>query len=112
MRGRHILAGGRVSEPQQQPIDRTAFAFFAQDLLRPEWRDPTPVPRGTYWPAYRPLSQAVKHGVYVQPLTTELEHALTERLSPDEEARFHEAILEELIAVDRAVNEAANDGAQ
>lgn len=111
MRGRHILAGGRVSEPQQA-IDRTAFAFFARESLRPDWRDPTPIPRDAYWPKYMPLAQALKQAVFISPLTMELEHALTERLSPDEEARFHEAILEELIAADRAVNEAANDGAE
>jgi len=94
-------------------IDRAAFAFFAQGLLRPDLLDPTPIPRGAYWPAYLPLHQAVRHATYIQPLTTQLESALAERLSPDEEARFHEAILEELIAADKAaLAEPANDGAE
>jgi hypothetical protein len=94
-------------------IDRVSFAFFARESLRPDWLDPTPIPRGAYWPRYHPLAQGLKHGIYIQPLTTELEHALTEKLSPEQEAEFHEAILAELVKADREALEAsqpANDG--
>lgn len=108
MRGRHILAGSRVSEPQQA-IDRTSFAFFARESLRPDWRDPTPIPRDAYWPRYEPLAQGIRQGIHITPLTQQLEAALSEKLSPEKEAEFHEAILSELIAADRALSESSND---